>query len=124
VARVDTDYTLKYAGYEVGFRKLPLNIRSSGVYTLVDADRGKCVVQTVASNVAVPAGGIFVEGDVLSVSNRSGGNFLLVQNSGVTINWGTGGTVQTGNRTLAVNALVTMLFTASNVCTLTGTGIS
>jgi len=105
---------------EVGFRQMPVVANPSGVYQMVRDNRGRCIVQSAAANVVCAA--VFVAGDVVSISNKSGGAITFVS-TGITCNWGTG-TPLTGNRNLANNALATLFFTGANVATLTGTGIS
>ncbi|HSJ40321.1 MAG TPA: hypothetical protein VK955_04635 [Xanthobacteraceae bacterium] len=124
VARVDTDSTFQYTAptigqFEVGFRGMPVQSKSAA-YTMRAVDRGCCIVQTAVANVITAA--VFGAGDVVSISNKSGGAVGLVS-TGITLNWGTG-TPVTGNRSIANNGFVTLYFTAANVATLTGTGIS
>jgi hypothetical protein len=120
VARVDDDNTLKYGGQEVGFRGMPVKTTAFG-YTLTRAERGGLVIAT-AGSLNITTAAIFVAGDVINIVNKGTANIGIVA-TGITLNWGTG-TPATGNRVLAVNGTATLWFTANNVATLTGSGIT
>ena len=61
-------------------------------------------------------------GSVVSIVNRAASGNVTI-NGTCTFNWGTG-TPLTGQRLLAVNGIATLYFTALNVATVTGTGLS
>jgi len=105
---------------EVGFRQRPV-VLAPAAYTVKLSDRGKLIVaQTISSNITLAA--IFVAGDVLYILSKASAAITIVS-TGVTLNFGTG-TVVTGNRTLAVGGYAEIIFTAANVATIWGTGLT
>ena len=102
----------------LGYLDIPFNTQS-GSYTLVIGDRGLSVKG--ASGVTVPQS-VFSAGNVVSVTNTSGGSITITQGSGVTMYLA--GTATTGNRTLAANGLATILCTAANTFIITGAGLT
>lgn len=98
-------------------RKVPENVQG-GSYTLVLSDSGKYISTT--SNVNVPAG-IFVAGDTVTVFNYGSGTLTISQGVGTTMYLAGVGT--TGNRTLSINGLATVLCVASNTFVITGAGL-
>jgi hypothetical protein len=95
------------AGNELGYRGLPQSIQGSA-YTFVAADRGKHIYINAAVNVTVPAS-VFSTGDVLTVINGTGGSITLVQ--GTSVNLYQAGTANTGNRTILVHGICTLVCT-------------
>ena len=88
-------------------------------YTLTAADVGKHVYTN--SDVTVPAS-IFSVGDIISVVNYSTGSISIIQGASVTMYLAGSGT--TGNRTLALKGLCTILCVASNTFIILGGGLS
>jgi len=117
VARIDTDFKLKYQSLEVGWRSLPMTVVSS-FYNCGVSDKGKCVVQVGAAGVGF-SGNTFDSGDVVTIMNRNAGA-IGIATVGVTLSWG----ALTGARTLAPNGVVTALFVGLNTAVLTGSGLS
>lgn len=99
-------------------RKVPENVQG-GLYTLILSDSGKYISTT--SNVNVPSG-IFSAGDTVTVFNYGSGTLTITQGASVTMYLAGIGT--TGNRTLAINGLATVLCVASNTFVITGAGLS
>ena len=99
-------------------RRVPANSQGSS-YTLQASDTGKYI--STSNSVTVPSG-IFVAGMVVSIFNASGSAIQITQGSGVTLRLV--GKSDTGNRTLALRGLATILCVASNEFVITGGGVS
>jgi len=99
-------------------RRVPANSQGSA-YTLQASDSGKYI--STSNSVTVPSG-IFVAGMVVSIFNASGSSIQVTQGSGVTLRLV--GKADTGNRTLALRGLATILCVASNEFVITGGGVS
>jgi hypothetical protein len=122
VARCDTDGTFQYKGVEVGYRDIPVSLKSAA-YPIVAADRGT-MIRADAGCTGVTAPTMSAGGPVVTVWNNTGGNITLTAGSGLTFRWGTGTPITTSPRTLANNALVTIYWISGVTAVLTGTGIS
>lgn len=109
----------------LGYRDVPQNPQSAA-YTLALADRGKHIYsENVAGQaIVIPpnSDAAFPIGSAVAVVNRGTNSITLTQGAGVTLRWA--GTSDTGDRTLAVNGLATVLKVGTNVWFVTGAGIS
>lgn len=114
-----TTMTFPPASAAIGYINLPQNSQTSG-YTLVLADRGKHISITTGG-VTVPAS-IFSAGDAITIYNNSASSQTITQDGGTTLRLA--GTSTTGNRTLALRGLATVLCVASNEFVITGSGVS
>lgn len=112
------------SGYEMGYKDLPQNAQAGG-YTLVMADRGKHVYCTGgAANVVIPPNSsvAFPIGTACTIINDGSGARTLTQGAGVTLKWAGLGT--TGNRTLAVGGVATLIKVATDTWYVSGAGLS
>ena len=100
-------------------RAIPENATTSA-YTLVAADRGKCVTNT-SGGVTIPYN-VFASGDAVTIVNHSGSSITLTQGSNNTVYWTTDGS--TGNRTLATRGMATVWYQAQNLAYISGSGLS
>ena len=107
----------------VGWRGTPIN-NQTGAYTLVPADRGKCVQLTggSAQTITVPSG-VFSAGDVVTITAFGNGANIIAQGASMTLFWGNGGAT-TGNRTLTTIGIATIQFMNSTQAVITGSGLS
>lgn len=101
------------------FPKVPQNSRTSA-YILVAADAGRHISITTGG-VTVPPNVLEV-GDAVSIYNNSGSSQSLIQGAGVTLRLA--GSSVTGNRTIALYGLCTVLCVASNTFVVSGAGLS
>lgn len=111
--------------YSVGYRDIPQNEQDTA-YTFVLSDRGKSVgkASVTARTYTVPPNSTtaFPLGTAITVYNMgSAGNITIAQGAGVTIRLATGAT---GNRTLAVYGICTLLKTATDTWLASGTGLT
>ena len=100
-------------------RAVPVNATTSG-YTLVAADRGKCVTNT-SGGVTIPYN-VFATGDIITIVNHSGSDITLTQGSNHTLYNSADGS--TGNRTLAARGMATVWYQAQNIAYISGAGLS
>ena len=100
-------------------RSVPQNSQTAA-YTLVVDDVGKHVSITTGG-VTIPSG-VFSAGDAISIYNNSGSDQTITQGASVTLRLAGDGT--TGNKTLALYGLCTVLCVASNEFVIAGTGLS
>ena len=100
-------------------RAVPANATTSG-YTLVAADRGKCVTNTTGG-VTIPYN-VFAAGDIITIINHSASNITLTQGSNMTV-YNTGDDGSTGNITLKARGIATVWYQAQNVAYLSGSGL-
>lgn len=103
--------------YGMNVRSVPQNSQST-TYTLVSTDTGKHVYTN--SNVTVPIN-VFSVGDIVTVVNNSGASISILAGSS-TLRYA--GTSSTGNRTLALYGICSILCIASNTYLITGTGLT
>jgi hypothetical protein len=101
-----TNYTVTFPAEDmtVGFRNIPKNSQTSA-YVLVAGDNGKYVSITTGG-VTVNAS-VFSAGDVISIYNNSNATQTITQGTNVTLRLA--GSATTGNRTLAVYGVATLL---------------
>ncbi len=88
-------------------------------YTLVASDNGKHIL--ASSTVTVP-NGVFAAGNTVSIYNNTGGSITISQGTSFTLRQV--GTANTGNRTLALRGLATILFLSSSEGVITGGGLT
>lgn len=100
-------------------RSVPANSKTSS-YVLLATDAGKFISITTGG-VTVPSG-VFSAGDVVSIYNNSASSQTITQGSGVTLRFV--GTSSTGDRTLRLYGLCTVLCVASNTFVISGGGLA
>ena len=89
-------------------------------YTLQSSDNGKHISIT-SGNITVPES-TFSVGDVVTVFNNSSSSIAIQQGTNVTLRLAA--TSSTGNRSLSLYGICTILCVASNVFVISGAGIS
>ena len=100
-------------------RNIPQTSKSAP-YTLVATDNGQCVVTN--SGVTVPAS-VFAAGNVVTVYNNSGSTITITQGGGLTLQFAGQSTSTTGNRSLALYGITTVLFLSTSSAVITGAGL-
>ena len=101
------------------YPQVPQNAKTAA-YTLVAGDAGKHVSITTGG-VTIPQN-VFSVGDAISIYNNSGSDQTITQGTGVTLRLA--GTSFSGNRTIALYGLCTILCVASNNFVINGAGLS
>lgn len=102
-------------------RNIPINNKTAS-YTLQATDNGQCISITTGG-VIVPAS-ILSAGQVVTVYNNSGSDQTITQGSGVTLQWAGQTSSTTGNRTLGLYGVATILCVASNSFVISGAGLT
>jgi len=92
----------------------------SAPYTLVATDNGQCIVTN--SGVTVPAS-VFAAGNVVTVYNNSGSTITITQGGGLTLQFAGQSTSTTGNRSLSLYGITTVLFLSASSAVITGAGL-
>jgi hypothetical protein len=87
--------------------------------TLVVGDRGALV--SVTAGVTIP-NAVFAAGDAVSIYNNSAASITITQGASFTLRQV--GTANTGNRTLALRGLVTVIFISSSEAVISGGGLT
>ena len=101
-------------------RNIPQTSKSAP-YTLVAADNGQCVVTN--SGVTVPAS-VFAVNNVVTIYNNSGSTITITQGGGLTLQFAGQSTSTTGNRSLALYGITTILFLSASSAVITGVGMT
>ena len=109
--------TYVFDGYG-NLRALPPNAQS-GSYTATAADVGRFINTT--AGVTINAG-VFSVGDNVTIYNNSGSTITITQGTSVTLRQA--GTSNTGNRSLALRGVCTVLCVASNEFVINGGGLT
>jgi hypothetical protein len=82
-------------------------------YTLVASDSGK-VVSITTGGVTIP-NSVMSAGNIVTIYNNSGSSQTITQGTGVTLQWAGQSSSTTGNRTLGLYGIATLVYiTASN----------
>jgi hypothetical protein len=80
----------------------------TAAYTLVAGDAGKTIVITTGG-VTIPAN-VLAAGNIVSIVNNSGSTQTITQGSGLTLQWDAQSAATTGNRTLGLYSVATVIF--------------
>jgi len=102
-------------------RAIPRNSQTVA-YTLVASDTGKHIA-TTAGGVTVPAS-IFSAGDSITIVNNSASSQVITQGASLTLRWAGQSTAITGNRTIALYGIATILFISPTVAFISGAGVT
>jgi hypothetical protein len=98
-----------------------INSQTSG-YTLVAGDAGKTISITTGG-VTVP-NAVMSAGDIVTIYNNSGSSQTITQGASFTLQFAGQSSATTGNRTLGLHGLATIVFISSSVGVITGAGIT
>jgi hypothetical protein len=94
----------------------------TSAYVLVAADAGK--------TVSITTGGVTVNnsvmsaGNIVSIYNNSGSSQTITQGTGVTLQWAGQSSSSTGNRTLGLYGLATIVYISASNAVITGSGLT
>ena len=113
------------SAWSIGFREVPQNPQNAS-YQLVAADNGKHIysLNSAAQTITVPPNGTvgFPNGTTVTIVNNGASAITIAQGAGVTLCQA--GTTSTGNRTIAVRGVATLIKVETNIWFVSGTGIS
>jgi len=94
----------------------------TSAYVLVAADAGK--------TISITTGGVTVNnsvmsaGNIVSIYNNSGSSQTITQGTGVTLQWAGQSSSSTGNRTLGLYGLATLVYISASNVIITGSGLT
>lgn len=94
----------------------------AGAYTLVAGDAGKIVANTTGGFVVNNS--VFSAGNIVTLYNNSGSNQTITQGTGVTLQWAGQSSSTTGNRTLGLYGIATIVFLSASSAVITGSGLT
>jgi hypothetical protein len=98
-----------------------INAQTSS-YVLVAADAGKTISITTGG-VTVPSS-VLSAGNIVTIYNNSGSSQTITQGSGATLQWAGQSTSSTGNRTLGLYGIATLIYITSSVAVISGAGLT
>ena len=98
-----------------------INSQTTG-YTLVAADAGKTISITTGG-VTVP-NAILSAGNIVTIYNNSGSSQTITQGTSVTLQWAGQAASSTGNRTLGLYGICTIIFISSSNAVISGAGLT
>jgi hypothetical protein len=94
----------------------------TSAYTLVAADAGKTISITTGG-VTIP-NAVMAAGNIVTIYNNSGSSQTITQGASLTLQWAGQSSSSTGNRTVGLYGIVTILFISSSVAVISGAGLS
>ena len=98
-----------------------INSQTTG-YTIVAGDAGKTISITTGG-VTIP-NAVMTAGNIVSIYNNSGSSQTITQGTSLTLQWAGQTSSSTGNRTLGLYGLCTIVFISSSVAVITGSGLT
>lgn len=101
-------------------RSVPIETKSTS-YTLVAGDNGQCVSTT--AGISIPAS-VLSAGNVVTLYNNSASSITVTQGAGLTLQFAGQSSSTTGNRTLNLYSIATVLFISPTVAVISGAGLS
>ena len=102
-------------------RSIPINSQTSS-YVLVATDNGKAISITTGG-ITVP-NSVMSAGNAVTIYNNSGSSQTISQGSGLTMQWAGQTTSTTGDRTLGLYGICTILFVSASNAIISGAGLS
>jgi len=102
-------------------RSIPINSQTTA-YVLVASDNGKAISITTGG-ITVP-NSVMSSGNAVTIYNNSGSSQTITQGTGVTLQWAGQSSSTTGDRTVGLYGICTILFTSSSTAIISGAGLS
>ena len=102
-------------------RSVPINSQS-GAYILAASDNGKMV--SITTGGVTVNNSIMSAGMVVTVYNNSASSQTITQGTGVTLQWAGQSSSTTGNRTLGLYGMATIVFLSASSAVITGSGLT
>ena len=92
-------------------------------YTLLATDAGKSI-QSTGVGVTIP-NAVLSSGNIVTIYNSSGSTSVtLTQGAGLTLQWAGQTSPTTGNRTLGLHGVATVLYISSGFAVISGAGLT
>jgi hypothetical protein len=102
-------------------RSVPLNSQTSA-YILAASDNGKMV--SITTGGVTVNNSIMSAGMVVTIYNNSGSSQTITQGTGVTLQWAGQSSSTTGNRTLGLYGICTIIFLSASSAVISGSGLT
>jgi len=102
-------------------RSLPVNSQTSA-YIVAATDNGRTI--SITTGGVTVNNSIMSSGMVVSIYNNSGSSQTITQGAGVTLQWAGQTSSSTGNRTLGLYGLATIVFLSASSAVITGSGLT
>ena len=102
-------------------RSVPINSQTSS-YVLVATDNGKAI--SITTGGVTVNNSIMSAGNIVTIYNNSGSSQTITQGTGVTLQWAGQASSTTGNRTLGLYGVATVLFLSASSAVITGSGLT
>jgi len=102
-------------------RSLPVNSQTSA-YIVAATDNGRTI--SITTGGVTVNNSIMSSGMVVSIYNNSGSSQTITQGTGVTLQWAGQTSSSTGNRTLGLYGLATIVFLSASSAVITGSGLT
>jgi hypothetical protein len=94
----------------------------NGAYVLLAADAGKTISITTGG-VTIP-NAVMSAGNIISIYNNSGSSQTITQGASLTLQWAGQTSSQTGNRTLGLYGMATVIFITASSAVISGAGLT
>jgi hypothetical protein len=94
----------------------------TGAYVLLATDAGKSISITTGG-VTVP-NAVLSAGNIVTIYNNSGSSQTITQGASLTLQWAGQTASTTGNRTLGLYGIATIIFISSSVAVISGAGLT
>jgi hypothetical protein len=94
----------------------------AGAYVLVAGDAGKTISITTGG-VTIP-NAVMAAGNIISIYNNSGSSQTITQGASLTLQWAGQTSSQTGNRTLGLYGMATVVFITASNAVISGAGLT
>jgi hypothetical protein len=98
-----------------------LNIQT-GAYVLIASDAGKAISITTGG-VTIP-NAVLAAGNIVTIYNNSGSSQTITQGTSLTLQWAGQTASQTGNRTLGLYGMATIIFITASYAVISGAGLT
>jgi hypothetical protein len=102
-------------------RSLPVNSQTSA-YIVAATDNGRTI--SITTGGVTVNNSIMSSGMVVSIYNNSGSSQTITQGTSVTLQWAGQTSSSTGNRTLGLYGLATIVFLSASSAIITGSGLT
>lgn len=102
-------------------RSIPLNSQTSA-YVVAATDNGKLI--SITTGGVTVNNSIMSAGMVVTIYNNSASSQTITQGTGVTLQWAGQSSSTTGNRTLGLYGMATIVFLSASSAVITGSGLT
>jgi hypothetical protein len=112
---------ISVSGTTINATGATINSQTTG-YTLVAGDAGKAISITTGG-VTIP-NSVMSAGNIITIYNNSGSSQTITQGTGVTLQWAGQASSTTGNRTLGLYGIATIIYITASNAVISGAGLT